>query len=425
MFETYYGKMNSLKTGVGMNGLFRNLFFLATLMYCAPTQSYSEFLYPVGTVLFENTERIAVLYQQGPHLELWLWNPLTKTAFKGLSQYTPAGLTVLPSGTQFSFIDHERIRIKALTKKSPKALDMYPLYDFGLLYWINDTSAYCSARERSHYNLFHITTEGDVYRLTRSDIYNYTYPQKVDNDLFYIKKSEKNNAYTIEKIGYPTDKIENYQARLHDAEGKLTLDKIALVSEETPRSCLSETLPEILFTCNEHDKALTFLHMKSSTEGFFLKHIDHPFIERFEKIMNLECWHLIKENNEWHSQKLFSFSIPLHFLYGENRLYESILRLLPLYTEKDIFYVSATDSGYLHVCCYSTLKASRTYKKQAPQKQTEEHYLFTPYFYKGNGYCGGMVKNEENSLAIGPTIEPANQGEQIFEFPIIKRPETP
>jgi hypothetical protein len=408
-----------------MNGIFRSLFFLTTLMYYASTYSYSEFLYPVGTVLFENAERIAVLYQQGPHLELWLWNPLTKTAFKGLSQYTPAGLTVLPSHTQFSFIDHERIRIKALTKKSPKALDMYPLYDFGLLYWIDDSNGYCSARERSHYNLFHITTEGDSYRLTRSDSCDYTYPQKTETDLFYIKKNGKTKIYTIEKVGYPTDTIATCEAKLHDAAGRLTLEKIELATEETPRSCLSETIPEILFTCPEHDKALTFLHMKSSKEGFFLKHIDHPFIERFEKIMTFECWHLLKEENEWHSQKLFSFNIPLHFLYGEQRLYESILRLLPLYTADYIFYVSANDEGYLHVYRYSTLKASRTYEKQAPQKQTGEQYLFTPYFYKGNGYCGGMVKNEENSLALGPTIEPAEQGEQIFEFPIIHSTETP
>jgi hypothetical protein len=401
-----------------MNNLLRYLVFFAALTHSTFTSSYSEFLYPVGTVIFENSERIVILYQQGAHLELWLWDPVTKTAFKGLSHYTPAGLTVLPSGTQFSFIDHERIRIKALFKKSPKALDMYPLYDFGLVYWIDDQNCYCSARERHHYNLFHITTEGDLYRLTRSNAYDYTYPQKIGSDLFYIKRNEE-STYTIEKVIYPTDQISTCQAKMHDLQGGFTLEKIELASEDTPRSCLSEAIPELLFSCTEPDKALTFLHMKNAEEGFFLKHIDHPFIERFEKIMTFECWHLIKQEKKWSSQKLFSFSIPLHFLYGENRLYESILRLLPLYTRENIFYVSANNEGYLHVYRYSTLNASSTCLAQAPHSQTSEEYLFTPYFYKGIGLCGGMVKNKENSLTTGPTIEEAEQGEQIFEFPVV------
>ena len=51
------------------------------------------------------------------------------------------------------------------------------------------------------------------------------------------------------------------------------------------------------------------------------------------------------------------------------------------------------------------------------QKAPHEEYLFTPYFYQGIGLCGGMVKTEENSLAVGPTIEEAEHGEQIFMFP--------
>ncbi len=412
-----------------MKSLLKNLFFLAALMHCTLAHAHSEFLYPVGTIFFENNEHITVLYQQGTHLELWLWNPTTKVAFKGLSHYAPAGLTVLPSGTQFSFIDHERIRIKALSKKSPKALDMYPLYDFGLLYWIDDENCYCSARERHHYNLFHITTDGDLYRLTRSSTCDYTYPQKIESELFYIKKNHENNQYTIEKALYPTTQISTCQAKMHDLKDGLTLEKIELVSEDTPRSCLSETTPDILFTCNEYDKALTFLHMQNSVKGFFLKHIDHPFIERFEKIMTFECWQLSKQetdfkkekggdvSSQWETKKLFQFSIPLNFLYGENRLYESILRLLPLYTEEEIFYVSANDQGYLHVYRYNTLNASITCLAQAPQIITHEKYLFTPYFYKGKAFCGGMVKTEENSLAVGPTIEEAEHGEQLFTFP--------
>lgn len=397
-----------------MNHILRMPLFLAVLMYYLPVISHAEFLYPVGAVVFEGSERIAVLYQQSSHLELWLWDPATKHAIKGLSHYTPAGLTILPSHTQFSFIDHERIRIKTVAKKSPKALDMYPLYDFGIIYWIDDENGYCSARERHHYNLFHITTDGDLYRLTRSSTYDYTYPQKVGSDLFYIKRNDK-GVFSIEKTMYPTTEISTCQADMHNLKDTLSLETIELANQDTPRACLSVGNTETLFTCNEYDQALTFLSMKTAEEGFFLKHIDHPFIERFEKVMVFECWHLIKKET-WKTKKLFEFTIPLSFFYGERRLYESVLRLLPIYNNDAIFYVSATPEGYLNVYRYSTSKASITCLSQGAQEQ----YFFTPYFYQGIGYCGGMVKNEENSLAEGPTLQEAENGEQIFIFPTVE-----
>jgi hypothetical protein len=81
--------------------------------------------------------------------------------------------------------------------------------------------------------------------------------------------------------------------------------------------------------------------------------------------------------------------------------------------------VSANTEGYLNVYRYSTLNASITLLTQAPQKKTEEKYLFTPCFYKGIGFCGGMIKTEENSLITGPTIQEAEHGEQIFTFPYV------
>ena len=158
--------------------------------------------------------------------------------------------------------------------------------------------------------------------------------------------------------------------------------------------------------------------MKSETEGYFLKHIDHPFIERYEKEMSFECWYFSQEKPEekWIAKKLFIFSIPLTFLYGEQRLYEAILRLLPNYQGNLVFYVSASQEGYLNVYQYNTLEASSTCLAQG----ANERYFFTPYFYNQQGFCGGMVKTEENTLAEGPTMQDWDAGEQIFTFPILQ-----
>lgn len=398
-----------------MKGFYKHCFFVSMSIFCSCVFS-TEYLYPVGSVIFEETERIVVLYQQNAHLELWLWDPITRRAIKGLSHYTPAGLVVLPSHMQLSFIDHERIRIKCLSKKSPKALDMYPLYDFGLIYWIDDENAYCSAREHYNFGIFHITTDGNLYRLARSSTCDYTYPQKKGPSLFYIKRTET-GKYSIEKALYPTKEISSCQTLLHHPEEMSAPEKIEWMSREAPRSCLSQQQPETIFICDQETYAISFLTMKSETEGYFLKHVEHPFLGKYDKTMLFECWHLIKEKT-WSAQKLFSFSIPLSLLYGEQRLYESILRLLPSYQGPFIFYVSATDEGYLHVHRYSTLSSTSTCVTQGAR----EKYLFSPYFFHAQGWCGGMIKTEENCLSQGPTLEEADSGELLFTFPTIDLP---
>ena len=397
----------------------QGLFFILFVPKVSTTD-YPEFLYPVGSIQFEDTHKICVLYQKGTYLELLLWDPLTKKAMKGLSHYTPAGLVILPSQTAFSFIDHQRIRIKTITKKSPKALDLYPLYDLSLLHWIDDQNCYCSARERIHYNLFHITAEGDFYRLTRSSTCDYTYPQKVAQDFFYIKK-DQSGIHTIEKTFYPVTKIQECEsclANLHLSEN--TLEAIELVAHQegtSSKACLPEGGAEVLFTCTEQTKTLTFLTMKNAHEGFFLKHLDYPCIERFEKIMTFECCHLFQENDVWTTKTLFTFVIPLHFLYGEKRLYESGLRLFPVYKEGDIYYASANKQGYLDVYRYRTMDASITCVAQSAQ----EHYFFPPCIDDEVAYYGGMLTREEHSDEEAMITMTLNEnGEQMITFPFIK-----
>lgn len=390
--------------------LLKNISFIFLLFQQKMFADYPEFLYPVGPVIFEQAEHMCVLYQTGSHLELLLWNPITKQAIKGLSHQTPAGLMILPSRTAFSFIDHERVRIKSLSKKSSKALDLHPLYDFNILHWIDDQNYYCSARERRFYNLFHVTLSGDFYQLTNTPFCEYTYPQKINDLLFYLKKDSL-GIYTIEKTRYPSVEIDICQKHICLlASQPYSLEELACCDET--RHC-TLTPSDILMTFSEPHSALSFLSMVDEKEGFFLKHVDYPFLERSKKVMDFECWQLLKEE-KWTSKKLFTFSLPLDFLYGQQRLWESILRLVPVRVQDAFFYVSADKQGYLDVYRYEIADENVT----CYTKSSEQHYFFTPVFYQGNALLGGMITDNDNPKE-SPTLTIDGNGAQRITFPII------
>lgn len=372
-----------------------------------------EYLYPVASIVYEDQIKICILYQRGTNLELFLWDPTTKKAIKGLSHYTPAGLTILPSKKAFSFIDYQRIRIKEIAKKSPKALDLYPLYDFTLIHWIDDAQCYCSARERFHYNLFHITTKGDFFRLTANDQSDYTYPQKIESEFFYIKRDNQGKT-SIEHTVYPDQAIKE---RMYEEMENIKNNELSsYYSLHVSKSLL--TPGKTIYFCDEPDKNLSFLTMKNNHEGFFLKHIDHPFIERFAKTMNFECWYFWEnKEKDWKYERLFTFELPLSLLYGEKRLYESGLRLCPTYDDSNnfIYYVNVDGHGFLDLYCYSI--SERFSKKILNQSiEGQEHYFFSPCFYKNKIYFGGMLLPEINHFKM----ELTTFGEYEIDFPYVQ-----
>lgn len=376
---------------------------------------YPEYLYPIGPIIFEESERICVLYQKGTYLELLLWDPVTKKAIKGLSHQTPAGLMILPCKNAFSFIDHERVRIKSISKKSSKALDLHPLYDFNIVYWIDDENFYCSARERRVYNLFHITRSGNFYQLTDYSTSEYTYPQKIDKNLFYIKKNMQ-GIISIEKTEYPLKEIELCNKRVCELNLQTcSIESLEMLScDDEHYKCILKPA-EILVSFSEPHKALSFLSMSNEHEGFFLKHVEYPFLERSKKTMDFEYWQLLYENESWITKKLFDFSLPLNFLYGQHRLCEAILRLIPVHIHGDIFYVSTDKEGFLDVYRY---EISDTHVTCYTKDSNCPHYFFTPVFYQGNALLGGMITDNDNPEK-SPTLTLDIHGAQVITFPFL------
>lgn len=286
-----------------------------------------EYLYPVGALHDSKRSGVLVLYQKSVHhTELWLWHPETTKATKLLlSTFNPAGVTILPDNSGFAFIDNNKVRIKYFHKRSPMMLDFdQPIYDLTIIHWNDSNSFYFSAKEHRRFRIYHADIKAGCFCIIGFDDYEAMYPQRIENDLFFVRRSEldmENVQYTIEQTQYPQECDIFLRKRIYDPK----------LAYEIKQPCL------LLHS----DKPISFLHMISSYEGFFLEH--PSTIEPHTPIIPFSYYHLKKiDDQHWHSQKIFEFSIPSSMLINssDQRLFESILPLLPQYAGKGFYFTT-------------------------------------------------------------------------------------
>ena len=390
--------------------------FYIALFWCTSSFSFQEFLYPIASIKHNKKQKICVLYQKDSHLEIWFWDPKTLEAVKGLlSSFTPAGVRVLPCQTAFSFIDNDRIRIKDTLKRSPCTLDLpYGPYDLSTIEWINNQSFYFCAQERGSFNIFHATREGELFHLTRSTDCNYMYPQKINDLLFYLVKDSYGDT-TIEQVEYP---IKSLPRRSLQSESSLKEQIKRMFEEENEtltKTYIDLKTKKVLYTWRDHNKELAFLCMKNKNKGYFLTHPSS--IGRNDDHMIFECYTLICKQ-EVIIKKLFSFNVPLHLLmpqYNQSeRLYESILPLLPLYHEDNIYYSHDSDVGL------RLYKYNETTGISKELISTEEnHHHLAPLCFDNKIYYGGTVCHGDGHSYTSPQMWLDDNGEQRFIFPVV------
>jgi hypothetical protein len=270
------------------------------------------------------------MYQKSiHHIEVWLWNMITQRTQKLLlSTYNPAGISLLPKRNAFSFIDNDHVRIKYFHKRSTKSLDFeQPLYDITMLHWIDDESFYFSACEHRRYRLYHAMIDGGSVCIHGSDHYDCLYPQKVDNALFFIQREPKvissqggniKQCFNLMKIDYPAQAQEK------------------VCSIEIPGQL--ETESEIICSFS---KPVAFLFMINEHEGYVLEHPDE--IHPKDDLIPFSLLYLNDRGEGWHSETILEFSIPssLLILGSDQRLFESMLPILPKYHNDDLYYMDA------------------------------------------------------------------------------------
>ncbi len=373
------------------------LLFLLALY--APTMS-AEYVYPVAAC---SAEQIYVLYQKSTdHVELWVWNSITKKASKALlSTFSPAGLQLLPDGSSFSFVDNDRIRVKLQGRRQPKAVGFCePVYDISLIHWINNEAFYFSAKEKEQFSIFHGTIYGTCHRIIGIRRGDCMYPQLRGSELFFIERDD-NNDYAIVSMPYPMipqeecvpctdpEKFEDrVQAILRQAQDDRT--------EVTRRSYGDVSKKSLVLNCG--NRAIAFLQMISDSFGFFIQH--PASINRSDSLISFTCHALEHEDGEWKSSPLFSFELPTSLLIAGSpeRLYESLLPLLVRYDGQKTLYFVNNDKNESGLNIYAYQLDDRTITKKSNLGQNKGMF-FSPLCSKfGTWYGGTLMKTDELSL---------------------------
>ena len=447
---------------------------------CVHTGNAEEFLYPVVATGSGADQKVYVLYQKSlTHIELWLWDPVTKIATKALlSTFTPAGISLLPDDIGFSFIDNGRVKVKMHSKRSPKSLEWYePVYDIGNLHWINNTCYYFHAKEQERYGLFHGTMHGEIDPLVIHHEKDCMYPHKIESTLFYIERtpSVQGGSYAIMRAPYPLISCDSTSPfnNTKDFERRVA-ELLSTNFQKKEPLIVSENHEKII---DFGQQAVAFLYMLSDKEGFCIGHPTH--IDKHDATMTLVCYQLraptttlgvltdtapkglsemIFQNSAscmtssgtpiqaasekrtpanflgWQVQELFTFEIPLDVLLPESdsRLYESMLPLLPRYDEHVIYFVDSARRTHINtdknklltkttpvLYCYSRANGTVT---QLSHTHYVQQAFFSPLSLGDSLIYGGSILYEDGVRVTGaPGMWLNEQGQLSIELPKMKR----
>ena len=342
----------------------RYCFFYFLFFYIHPIPAV-EYVYPVASL--GNGKPIVYIHQHSPDsIELREWNPTTNNSEQMLwSVFNPAGLQLLPDNSGFSFIDNGRLRVKLFQKRSPKAIDFdEPFFGINGLQWIDNHTCYCSAQYNNNFALFELHDDGTLQCLRAETGKHCMYPQKVGDQLFYIERCATKSA--IGDIHYQIVSSSYQNNDLHCSQAELIVDF--------------------------YNSPIIFLTMLSDTQGFVVEHAQS--IDSENLIMPFAYHQIIKEGGVWHKKRLFSFSVPTCLLLdSEQRLYESLLPLLPRVIKNKVYFVDCSQNKncILEPYFYELL-TKKTNKIAVPTKKG--HY-FVPLQCGNRLYCGGTKSGKK------------------------------
>lgn len=347
-----------------------NHFFCCLFLYMHTTYAV-EYTYPVGSI--DNGENILYIHQHTiDNLELFEWNTKKNHTEPILwSMFNPAGLQLLPNNIGFSFIDNGRLRIKSFLKRSPKAIDFdEPLFNISTLTWIDEHTCYCSAQQDRNFGLFELDDDGTVRCLLKQSDHDYMYPQKIATQLFYIERYQTKGAVNSQHYKIISTSYQNNNVRA--LEPKLIAD-----FENSP---------------------IVFLTMLSDQEGFVMEHPQN--IDSDSSTILFTYHHIIKQGKAWSKNPLFSFEIPSNLLLNEDqRLYESLLPLLPRIAKNRVYYVDCAQHDNLQLePYYYDMETKLTQKIAVPAK--EQGHYFVPILYGQKLYCGGTALDGQKEPLI-------------------------
>ena len=393
---------------------------LVAVFFVQRTQS-REFVYPVG-VHSNDQNKVFIVYQKSPsNIELWIWDSYSKIVSRGLlSVFSPAYFRLLPGGDGFGFLDNDRIRIKHFNCRSPKSINLSkPIYNIGGLEWIDFESFIFSAKHRNCSKIFWADKEGEARCIASSIPSECMYPQKVEDQLFYVER-DFDGTHRIVVGAYPEIKRvshspssgyeEDFSRAMMMLDGASTIEPVEPI-RQADRSIVLEA----------GQQSIAFLRMQNSGEGFF---VEHPsIVDRTSETITLNYVHFFSSNNTWNSKTLFSFLIPTKFLLqvrGEEDsvLYESILPLLPTHEDNKIYFFTAMEnlknetSGGLFE--YDLDKGEI---KKVTANENSGKVCFGPLRIGKELFCGGELGFSDRASGGAPVLVMDEEGDEYLSLP--------
>lgn len=374
-----------------------------TLLICAPLQAV-EYVYPVAALQRNNELKIYVEYQssneKGSELLLFEWDPATKIATPAvIPAYTPTDVKEMPLG--ISFIDKGKIFVKSFNKRSPKSILFYePVDDIVSINWIDQECFYFMGKQGDRYGIFHGTAHGSLYPIIHNDQSDYLYPQKVGEQLFFIKRMGE--QYSLMNCAYPSLRADE-SANANESNYQEQVDALLKQTRSAMTPLISEDQVCELMALPPH---AAFLTMNSANEGFMVSHPTE--IEADQEMINFGYWHLFtNQDGSWDKEQLFEFMLPRSLIVPlsageqENRgksLLESLVPLLPRSTKGVVYYVDAGQTRYKGDPTVSIYRYDLKTRGRHPivaQTISNEELSFAPLRVNEFLFYGGRIRSED------------------------------
>lgn len=365
-----------------------------------------EYIYPVATSKSSGDCGFIYVVNQKTvdDLQLFAWDPATNISYSLLQAFfTPLSVSVIPDGSGFSFIDKGRIRIKKFNKRSPKTIDLYDsIYDPAGVTWVDGWNGYFYAKKRDRYGIFHLSGDGNAYTIALSDAYDCMYPQKVGDDLFYIKRTPVESEsgyeyyYSVIKRNYPT-KYFSDKSSFNDIDNFHEQVKELLKEQESnglffDQQSVTSELPIIDFG----DNPIAFLSMIDLFHGFFIEH--EKTIDQKKSYMTCTYHELLYQDGHWSTKPLFNYHVPSELLFDPSvKLIEPFAIFLPYCHNNTIYFSDCLgESEQLHAFEYTHEKGV----SKVEHCNSNTRIAFRPCCFEGSLFYGGLCDEKEVSLSL-------------------------
>ena len=287
-----------------------------------------EYSYPVA--IDQENAPFYIHQKSLSDLDLWQYCPQASGQTKCLYwRFLPAGLKLLPDRSGFSFIDSNRLRLKKFIKRSPRSVDFdQPVYGVSEVNWLDNNICYFSAKQKEHFAIFYGDVKSSnlacVYQVAKTECLS---PRIIANCLFCIERSSADRSCGI------------------------TMQSAPIVTEISDDYKFKPAEPsQLVVDCGYQQ--IIYLEMLSPQLGFYIEHM--PYIQDHSGMITFICHQLVGPAC-WRAKPIFKFQVPKKYLFGEERLCESIMPFLPRWKKTVLYFsdIKQTASGEYYSSLHS------------------------------------------------------------------------